>query len=112
MEKRIITISREFGNGGHTIGKMIAEKLGIHFYDQELVDRAIKDTGFSESFIREAGEYALNTSEKCKEKAQKDLCELQTIIKDYVSSDVIIYRQENLDSKEKIQKAIDNWHCG
>lgn len=36
--------------------------MGIHFYDQELVDRAIKDTGFSESFIREAGEYASTTS--------------------------------------------------
>lgn len=43
---------------------------------------------------------------KCKGKAQKNLCELQTIIKDYVSGDVIVYRQENLDSKEKIQEAI------
>lgn len=44
---------------------------------------------------------------KCREKAQKDLCELQTIIKDYAIGDVIVYRQEKLDSKEKIQEAID-----
>lgn len=43
---------------------------------------------------------------KCKEKAQKDICELQTFVRDYVSGDVIAYRQENLDSKEKILEAI------
>ena len=43
---------------------------------------------------------------KCKEKAQNDLCELQTLIKDYVSGDVVVYRQEDLDSKEKIQETI------
>ena len=36
MEKRIITISREFGSGGRAIGKMVADKLGIKFYDREL----------------------------------------------------------------------------
>ena len=33
MEKKIITISREFGSGGRTIGRQLAEKLGIPFYD-------------------------------------------------------------------------------
>ena len=37
MTKRIITISREFGSGGRTIGRKVAEKLGIGFYDKELV---------------------------------------------------------------------------
>ena len=36
MEKRIITISREFGSGGRTIGKLVAEHLGIQCYDAEL----------------------------------------------------------------------------
>ena len=40
MEKKIITISREFGSGGRTIGRMIAEKLGIPFYDKELWTRS------------------------------------------------------------------------
>ncbi|MCQ5144442.1 AAA family ATPase [Enterocloster bolteae] len=58
MRKRIITISREFGSGGHTIGKMVAEKLGIPFYDQELVEKVMASTGFDREFIHDAGEYA------------------------------------------------------
>ena len=61
MSKRIITISREFGAGGHTLGKKVAERLGIPFYDQEIIDRAVADTGFSPDFVREAGEYASTT---------------------------------------------------
>ena len=34
MEKKIITISREFGSGGRTVGRMVADKLGITFYDK------------------------------------------------------------------------------
>ncbi len=61
MSKRIITISREFGAGGHTLGKMVAERLNIPFYDHEIIDRAVADTGFSPDFVREAGEYASTT---------------------------------------------------
>ena len=61
MSKRIITISREFGAGGHTLGKKVAEALGIPFYDQEIIDRAVADTGFSPEFVKEAGEYASTT---------------------------------------------------
>ena len=43
MEKTIITISREFGSGGRTLGRMVAEKLGIPFYDKELVDQIALD---------------------------------------------------------------------
>ena len=39
MEKKIITISREFGSGGRTIGRMVAQELCIPFYDKELVDQ-------------------------------------------------------------------------
>ena len=39
MEKKIITISREFGSGGRTIGHKVAEQLGIPFYDKELVNQ-------------------------------------------------------------------------
>lgn len=60
--KRIITISREFGSGGHTIGEMVAERLKISFYDQKLIEKAMIDTGFSEEFIKEAGEYAVSTN--------------------------------------------------
>ncbi len=56
--KSVITISREFGSGGRTIGKMVAERLGYQFYDSELVNEVAKRSGFSPAFIKESGEYA------------------------------------------------------
>ena len=58
MKNRVITISREFGSGGHTIGKMVAEKLGIPCYDAEIIQEMTKETGFSPDYVKEAGEYA------------------------------------------------------
>ena len=58
MEKRIITISREFGSGGRTIGHKVAEKLGIPFYDKELVDQVALESGFAPKFVEEHGEHA------------------------------------------------------
>ena len=43
MEKRIITISRQFGSGGHEVGMRLAKRLGVKFYDKELVDLLAKD---------------------------------------------------------------------
>ena len=57
MEKRIITISREFGSGGRTIGKLVAEHLGIRCYDAELIQKLAAESGFDENYIKEAGEY-------------------------------------------------------
>ena len=58
MEKKIITISREFGSGGRTIGHLVAEKLGIPFYDKELVDQVALESGFAPKFIEEHGEHS------------------------------------------------------
>ena len=58
MTNKIITISRAFGSGGHTIGRAVAERLGIPCYDKELVYRVAKESGFHADFIEEAGEYA------------------------------------------------------
>ena len=58
MEKKIITISREFGSGGRTIGRMVAEKLGIPFYDKELVDQIALESGFAPQFVEEHGEHS------------------------------------------------------
>ncbi len=46
-DKKIITISREFGSGGRLIGKRLAEKLGVPYYDKELLDRIAEESGFS-----------------------------------------------------------------
>lgn len=58
MAARIITISREFGSGGRSIGKAVAETLGLPYYDKELIKMTAEKTGFNESFIEENGEYA------------------------------------------------------
>ena len=58
MEKRIITISREFGSGGRTIGREVANRLGIPFYEKELVDQIALESGFAPNFVEEHGEHA------------------------------------------------------
>lgn len=57
MEKKIITISREFGSGGRTIGKMVADRLGVKCYDAELIQKIAEESGFDEKYIKDAGEY-------------------------------------------------------
>lgn len=56
MEKKIITISRQFGSGGRTVGRMIASKLGIPFYDKDLVNQIALESGFAPKFVEENGE--------------------------------------------------------
>jgi len=58
MKKTIITISRQFGSGGRTVGRIVAEKLGIPFYDKELVEQVALDSGFAENFVEEHGEHS------------------------------------------------------
>lgn len=57
MDKKIITISRQCGSGGHTIGQEVAKRLGISFYDKKIVEVVAKRSGLSEGFIAEQGEY-------------------------------------------------------
>ena len=51
MEKIIVTIGREFGSGGHEVGKKLAEKLGIAFYDAELIEKAAESTGLKKEYV-------------------------------------------------------------
>lgn len=62
MKNRIITISREFGSGGRTIGKETAAKLGIPCYDQELIEKIAEESGFAKEYIAERGEYTTHGS--------------------------------------------------
>ena len=48
MTKRIITISREFGSGGRFIGEEVAKKLGIKYYDKEIIGQIAKESGLAE----------------------------------------------------------------
>ncbi len=57
MTNKIITISRQFGSGGRTVGKLVAEKLGIPCYDSQIISEIAKKSGFAEEYIKENGEY-------------------------------------------------------
>ena len=58
MKKSIITISREFGSGGRTIGHQVADKLGYPYYDKELIKKVAEKTGFDPNYVEEYGEYS------------------------------------------------------
>lgn len=58
MKNRVVTISREFGSGGRTIGKKAAVELGIPCYDSELIREIAKETGFNEEYVKDIGEYS------------------------------------------------------
>ena len=60
-DKRIITISREFGSGGRLIGKRLAEKLDVPYYDKELLDRIAEESGFCREMMEDAEKKAKNS---------------------------------------------------
>lgn len=62
MKNRVITISRQFGSGGRTIGKEVAAKLGIPCYDQELIEKIAEKSGFAKDYIAERSENAVHSS--------------------------------------------------
>lgn len=55
---KVIVISRQFGSGGRTIGKLTAEKLGIPCYDKEIIEKVSQNCGFAKDFVESQGEYA------------------------------------------------------
>lgn len=56
MKKRIITISREFGSGGRFIGEEAAKKLGIAYYDKNIINQIAEESGLSPEYIQESAE--------------------------------------------------------
>lgn len=62
MNNKIITISREFGSGGRTIGKQLATEIGIPCYDAELIERMAKESGFAKEYIAENSEYTTSSN--------------------------------------------------
>lgn len=56
MSKKIITISREFGSGGRFIGEEVAKKLGIAYYDKDIIRQIAEQSGFSPEYIQKNAE--------------------------------------------------------
>ena len=57
----IITIGRQYGSGGHDIGKQLAEELNIPFYDKALLERAAKDSGLCQEIFENHDEKPTNS---------------------------------------------------
>lgn len=60
MKNRVICIGRQFGSGGHDIGKMLAEKLNIPFYDKNLIELASERSGLSKEMLEKGEERKTN----------------------------------------------------
>ena len=52
--KKLITISREYGSGGRIVGAKLAERIGVPFYDREIIDMAAQKSGLSREIIEKA----------------------------------------------------------
>ncbi len=57
MSSRIVTIGREFGSGGRTIGRLLAQRRGVPCYDREILEEISEKSGFAQQYIEEMGEY-------------------------------------------------------
>ena len=58
---KVITIGRQFGSGGRAIGKLVAEKLGIPFYDKDIIKHIAKESGFSHEILNDYDEKPTNS---------------------------------------------------
>lgn len=56
MSGKIITISRQFGSGGRSVGEKVAEKLQINHYDRQIIEQISKRSGFAEEYVNEQSE--------------------------------------------------------
>ena len=48
----VITISRQYGSGGQRVGQMVAKKLGIPYYDKEVIELAAEQSGFEKRCLK------------------------------------------------------------
>lgn len=86
MKKQIITISREFGSGGRFIGEEVAKKLGIAYYDKNLINQIAQQSGLAPEYIQESAElsprkglfaYALAGRDSAGKSMEDLVCEVQ-----------------------------------
>ena len=112
---KIITITRQFGSGGHEIGAALAERLGIGFYDKELISLAAKESGIASGFSSSMGDLPVNDKlyilqhRIIKEKAENECFVIVGRCADYILRNqpnvvkVFIYA----DMESRIKRAVD-----
>ena len=64
MKNFVITISREYGSGGRLIGEELARRLGIGFYDKEIINLLMEESGFTRETIEEWRDIVFSIKEK------------------------------------------------
>lgn len=122
----VITISREYGSGGRYIGRLIADKLGIKFYDKDFIEKLAKTTGLSEEYIENneqkrnvlesfnngyyvglnnADELFIEESKMIKQVADKESCVIIGRCADFILKDrenvIKVFVYSNMDNKIK-----------
>lgn len=126
----VITIAREYGSGGRYVGRLIADKLGIKFYDKEFIEKLAIETGLSEEYIESheqkrdaldglnngyyfglnnADDLFIKEAELIKDVAEKESCVIIGRCADFILQDkenvlkVFIYS----DMEDKIKRATE-----
>lgn len=87
---RVITVSREYGAGGHSIGRKVAEELGIPFYDRDIVRETVKESGFDKQLVEKEEEETSRT-----DSVLKSICSISGS-----------YFHDPKDAIHEVQKAI------
>lgn len=68
MEKFVITIARQYGSGGRTIGQMLAQELGVEYYDKDLIIKASEESGINLALFANADEKSKSLFNRFKKK--------------------------------------------
>ena len=121
-KKIVITISREYGSGGHYVGQLLAKRMGINFYDKNLINLISKKSGLSKEYVEANNQklasfkYIDNNDDRifiAEEKVIKDLANKESCVivgrcADYILKDnkdtikVFLYSS----SQDKVKRAV------
>ena len=116
-KKIIITISREYGSGGRFVGKLLASKLGINFYDEEIINLTAKKYGFSTKYVEMNEEKNLYYNDdklfEAESKVINDLAKKESCVIIGRCSDYILRNKKDVfkvflysDDKSKVKRAL------
>ena len=121
-KKIVITISREYGSGGHYVGELLAKRMGINFYDKNLINLISEKSGLSKEYVKEneqrlsSFKYEDNNDDRifiAEEKVIKDLAKKESCIivgrcADYILKDnkdtIKVFLYSN--SQDKVKRAV------